>query len=278
MVKHMKGKATCPKCAHNFVVELPTDREKHLISCPKCDHKFNIKVKCKEDEIGECVWEEHGEPRKTILSSMKPKTNKPMIAAIILVCVFSIGIATSTFSETFIETTLDVASAAGGTGTVEFEIVNWDNKTIDNATVSISGTVINQSNNDIYRLENVELGIHEVEIKKDGYSNRKTEVLVIPFIPTDTTFKLENGTKNVQKTEFNNFGCSIIIGIFSVFALFSVLTCLKREHFDVAIAGSILAIFSFGFFFIGSILSIIAFVIIYKSRDEFKNGDKGKIF
>ncbi len=274
----MKGKATCPKCAHNFVVDLPKDKEKHLISCPKCDHKFNIKVKHRKDEIGECVWEEHGEPRKTVLSSIKPKTNKPMIAAILLVCVFSIGVATSAFSETFIETTLDVASAAGGTGTVEFEIVDWNNETINNATVLISGESINQNDNAIYKKENIELGIQEVEIKKNGYSNSTTEVLVIPFIPTETTFKIENGTKNIEKTEFNSFGCSIILGIFSVFALFSVLTCVKREHFDVAVAGSILAIFSFGFFFIGSILSIISFIIIYKSRDEFKNGDKGKIF
>jgi len=274
----MKGKVTCPKCAHNFVADLPKDKEKHLISCPKCDHKFNIKVKHKEDEIGEYVWEEHGEPRKAVLSSIKPKTNKPMIAAIILVCVFSIGVATSAFSETFIETTLDVASAAGGTGTVEFKVVNLDNKTIDNATVSIAGDIIKQNDNNIYKKENVELGIQEIEIKKNGYTNKKTEVVVIPFIKTEITFELENGTQNVQKTEFNTFGFSIIIGIFSVFALFSVLTCLKREHFDVAVAGSLITIFSFGFFFIGSILSIIAFVIIYKSRDEFKNGDKGKIF
>ena len=61
-------------------------------------------------------------------------------------------------------------------------------------------------------------------------------------------------------------------------ALFAAIVCLRRIHFDVAFVGSFLGIFSFGFFLIGSILSIIALVIIWFSKEEFKNGKKGKIF
>ena len=111
----MKGKAKCPNCDHSFIVELPEDKKKHLVSCPECNHKFNIKIKSKDSFKEEYAWEEHGEPRKTILSSIKPQSKKPIIAAILLVCVFSIGITTSAFPEVFIETTLDVASATGGT-------------------------------------------------------------------------------------------------------------------------------------------------------------------
>ena len=69
-----------------------------------------------------------------------------------------------------------------------------------------------------------------------------------------------------------------MFGIFSIFALMGAITCFKRQHLDVASVGSLIGIFSFGFFFIGSILSIIAFVLIMKSREEFENGKKGKIF
>ncbi len=274
----MKGKVTCPSCKHTFLIELPKGEEKQIVSCPKCDQNFNIKFKKADSDIEICTWEEHGEPRKTVLSSIKPKSKQPIIAAILLVCVFSIGITTSAFSEVFIETTLDVASVAGGTGEVDFKIINSFNETIGNVTVKINGEIVDQNDKGIYIKKKVELGIQSVEISKTGFETKKTEVLVIPFIVTDTTFTLDNNSGNVEETEFNSFGCSLILAIFSVFAIFSVITCIKREHFDVAIAGSILAIFSFGFFFIGSILSIIAFVFIYKSRDEFKNGDKGKIF
>jgi hypothetical protein len=53
---------------------------------------------------------------------------------------------------------------------------------------------------------------------------------------------------------------------------------LKRKHFDVAVAGSIISIFSFGFFLIGAIISIIAFIIIMKCKEEFDDGKKGKTF
>ena len=81
-----------------------------------------------------------------------------------------------------------------------------------------------------------------------------------------------------ENTDFNNTVCTIILIIFSFFALLGTILCLKRQHLDIAYAGSLLGIFSFGFFFIGSILCIIAFVLIRKSKDEFENGKKGRIF
>lgn len=273
----MKGKAVCPNCEHEFIVDISkTDGEK-LVSCPKCKHKFNIKLKSDEDSFN-YSWEEHGEPRKTILSSIKPRTKKPMIAVIILVCVFSIGITTAFFSEIFVESTMDVASMAGSSGTVEFNILSsYNNSTINNADVMINNITIEQNKDGVYKKENIEPGIQKVNISKEGYISQKTEILVLPFITSESTFRLKNGTDVVEE-KFDSFGCSAILLIFSVFAIFSVMACLRREYFDIAIVSSFLAIFSFGFFFIGSVLSIIAFVIILKSRDEFKNGSKGKVF
>ena len=102
--KLMKGRTTCPKCKHEFVLDLPEDNNKQEISCPNCKSKFVIQAKCADNEKGEeCSWEEHGEPRKTILSRIKPKTNKPMMAIILLVIVFAIGLTTAIFSEVFIK-------------------------------------------------------------------------------------------------------------------------------------------------------------------------------
>lgn len=274
----MKGKITCPNCEHNFVTEFKEEKEKFIVSCPNCNHNFNIKIKCRDKNLEECTWEEHGEPRKTVLSSIKPKSNKPVIATIILVVVFALGVSTSVFSEVFISSTLDVFSYGGVTGTAEFEIIGPDNNSIDNATVYLNDEKIMQNSEGIYKKDNVELGIQDLIIEKQDFRTKKTEIIILPFVSSKSTFQLENSSGSIDKTYFDTFGCSLILAIFTVFSLFAIITCLKREHFDVAIAGSLLGAFSFGFFFIGTVLSIIAFIFIWKSKDEFKNGEKGKIF
>ena len=69
VVHLMKGRITCPKCKNEFFLDLP-EKDKHEVVCPKCDNKFSIQ-KCDDSEtFEECSWEEHGEPRKTVLSSI----------------------------------------------------------------------------------------------------------------------------------------------------------------------------------------------------------------
>lgn len=91
----MKVKTTCPKCEHEFVMDVPDDSEKHDIECPKCSHSFIIKRACEDESEDECWWEEYGEPRKTILSSIKHKTNKPIIASFLLLATGILGIFTA---------------------------------------------------------------------------------------------------------------------------------------------------------------------------------------
>jgi uncharacterized protein YbaR (Trm112 family) len=196
----MKGRTTCPKCKNEFILDLPQDEKEHEVVCPKCNNKYKIQAKCTSPlSDKECSWEEHGEPRKTVLSSIKPKTNRPMIAAIILIAVFGLGITTAILSETFIDLSVDLARDIG---------INIEN----------------------------ELG------------------------------------------GFNNSICTLLIIIFSFFALLGAVACYKRQYLDIAMAGSVIGFFSFGFFFIGSILCIIAFILVIKSKEEFKNGKKGRIF
>jgi hypothetical protein len=201
-----------------------------------------------------------------------------MMAAIILACVFALGMTTAVFSETFVVTSMDSASAMGLTGTVEILAIDELNNSIPNVNISIDGINSKTNESGYYSQENVKLGILTLEISADGYTTQTREILVTPLINLDHTITLEEGDGKGDLIEFDATGCTLILIIFSVFALFSTIVCLRRQHFDVAVAGSLLSILTFGFFLIGSILSIIAFVIIMKSKEEFENGKKGKIF
>jgi len=214
----------------------------------------------------------------TILSSIRPKTNKPTIATILLVCVFAIGIGTAVFAETFTEYSLGILSDAGLTGTVELSVIDQsNNESLENVTITIGDISGSTDEDGSYSVENVTLGIQKVELSLSEYKTHIQEILVIPFITSYHEIKMKKGTGEKQFI-FNTAGCTIILAIFAVFALIGAITTLKRQHFDVAVAGSVLGILSFGFFMIGSILGIIALIIIIKSREEFKNGKKGKIF
>jgi len=274
----MKGKTTCPECKHEFVLDVPDDRDKHDAVCPKCSHKFTIKTKSyKGKPEEECSWEEHGEPRKTILSSIKPLTRKPAIAAILLAAVFALGITTVAFSETFVETSLEVLSNTGMTGTVEFYVIDQSNETLEDVEITIVGVSGTTNERGTYILENVTLGIQNVELSLSEYKTQTWEILVMPVARSYHKITMEEGTGE-DHTTFDTLGCSIILAIFSVFALLGSLSCLRRRNLDVAIAGSVIGIFVFGFFMIGSLLSIIALIMIIRSREEFENGKKGKVF
>jgi len=98
MVKsQMKGRIECPNCSKHFDFDKISDNQDTVLTCPYCNNQFNIHPSkdehCIQDNnIIECDWEEHGEPRKTILSSMKPRTDRPMIATFLLIIVICIGI------------------------------------------------------------------------------------------------------------------------------------------------------------------------------------------
>ena len=276
--KDMKGRTTCPKCKHGFVLDAPDNSEKCEVVCPNCGDKFAIQpTSCDSKSEDECFWEEHGEPRKTILSAIKPRTGKPTIAAVLLISVFAIGITSAAFSDIFIETPLDILSNGGMTGSVDLLVLDQTNKPLGEVVITIDRTSITTDENGLFSAENISPGIKKVEISLTGYGTLTHEILVVPFITSSHEIILDDGNDE-KYIPFDTIGCSIIIVIFSVFALLAAVMSLKRQHLDVAVVTSILGIFSFGFLMIGSIISIVALIIILKSRDEFENGKKGKIF
>ena len=122
----MKGKTTCPQCTHEFVMDVPEDAETHNIQCPQCGHLFVIKRTFQEDQDDECGWEEYGEPRKTILSSMKKKTNRPIIASFLLLATGILGVFTAV-----------ILASSNGSVISQLDILTSYFSTIDNTILSI---------------------------------------------------------------------------------------------------------------------------------------------
>lgn len=254
-------------------------KEINEVVCPKCSNIFTVQMICPDSESkDECTWVEHGEPRKTVLSSIKPKTNRPLIAAILLICVFLIGITTAVFSETFLDSSIKLTSDIGFTGSIEILVTDQLNNSLENINITIDDITGKTNENGIFFVENVKPGIQNLKLSSDGYITKTQELLIIPIFNSKDIIKMEAGVGEGEKKFFDFTGCILVLAIFSVFALLGSITCLKLRHFDIAIAGSLMGILSFGFFFIGSILSIIAFLLIMKSREEFENGRKGKVF
>ncbi len=274
----MKGRTTCPKCKYEFVLDVPENTQKYDVVCPKCENKFLINIDlCNNNSAEDCSWEECGEPRKTVLSSIKPRTNRPMMVAILLIAVFVLGITTSAFPEIFIESTLDVSSSVGFSGDAELYIENQTNASLSGVQVELNGVYASERGEGTYVLTNASPGIQTVKISLDNYNVVNREILILPLTNSYHKITMQEGNE-VETVPFDGLGCSIIFAIFSVFALISAISTYKRKNFDVAVAGSIIGIFSFGFFMIGSILGIIAFVMIIKCRDEFDDGKKGRTF
>ena len=63
--------------------------------------------------------------------------------------------------------------------------------------------------------------------------------------------------------------CGVIGLIFAIFALIGGIVAFQKKYWGVALAGSILGLLSLGWFFLGSIFSLIALVLIAISRNEF---------
>jgi hypothetical protein len=108
-------------------MDVPDDSDTHTIRCRECNHLFTIKRTCHEEPDDECGWEECGEPRKTILSSMKKKTNEPIIASFLLLSTGVLGIFTAV-----------ILASSNGLVVPQLEIITSYFSNIDNAVLPVS--------------------------------------------------------------------------------------------------------------------------------------------
>ena len=63
--------------------------------------------------------------------------------------------------------------------------------------------------------------------------------------------------------------CGAIAFILSILALLGGVMALRRRMWGLALVGSILGLFSIGFFGLSSLLSLIALIVLVMSKDEF---------
>lgn len=276
----MKGRTRCPECDHEFTVDAPDHCRKLDVACPNCQHDFTITLtssKTSSPNEPECSWEEHGEPRKTILSSIKPKTDKPGIIALLLVAAFITGVVTAGFSEAFIETSTDIMAGAGLKGSLNVEITNISGDLINTGSLTLDNEAVFTIRNGTYVAEGVTPGFKTIKISVSGYQTISQEVLVFPIITMKHSLTMEAG--NQDKTiPFETIGCSLILLLLSIFPLLAAVYAYKRKHFDVAIAGSLIGLCSLGFFLVEFVLCLIAFLLLIMAKEEFDNGEKGKTF
>ena len=64
--------------------------------------------------------------------------------------------------------------------------------------------------------------------------------------------------------------CGVLILIFGIFLMIGGIFAIKRVHWSISMLGAILGLFSLGPWFFGSILSFIALILLFLSKDEFK--------
>ncbi|HMA83049.1 MAG TPA: hypothetical protein VKP59_02350 [Candidatus Thermoplasmatota archaeon] len=264
------------------------------LECPICHHRFtaktsqvdvsNIDSDSPVDVESDCYWEEHGEPRKTILSSIKPRTDKPMIASFLLIGVVVIAIVSSFFPTIFLQGPVGIASLSGLNGELTVFVDNTSALSIDNMTLSIDqeNATFTQKN-DSFVATSLSLGEHVLTVSEKETNTSENmaskNVYILPFDFSTYTLKVtDTNPLRLKNSSFELEWLSGILFILSMVTLIGALMCWKRRFSDVALFGSIVGIFSIGLYFTGLVLAVIALWLILKSRDEFDDGKKGKSF
>lgn len=294
MAVDVKGSITCPKCGQHIIAEINKDVQAFTLDCPKCNHHFKVKISqvetsnipsdSKPDVEADCDWEEHGEPRKTILSSIKPRTDKPMIASLLLILVIIIGVVSAFLPTVFLQAPVGVASLAGANGELTVLVDNSSVVEAEDLSLSIdekNTTFVQQ--NDTFIASSLSLGEHQVEFSLS--SNNSTaqtvtkKVYVLPFDLSAYSVKITDDNPLTIDDSTSELGwLSGILLILSTIVIMGAITSWKRKYSDVALICCVIAICTIGIYFSGLILGVIAFWLIRTSQNEFDNGEKGKIF
>ena len=281
----MKGRILCPECSHEFIAEAEPGVHEIQVQCPRCNHPFQVKVgshcdPSEEQSPDECYWEEHGEPRKTSLSSMKPRTDKPMISSILLIIVVIIGFGSAVAPEGFLVSPLSLLSTVGISESAEIRVIDIQGQPVPDASIiTPDGATYEFNSSGIVSIPDISLGRQTLTMLWD-IKTKSVEIFVFPFTFSSYEIVVEDvpASATVTDAQGDLSWCSGILIILSVITFLGAISSMRRRHSDVALVCSIIGIFTIGFFFIGSILAIIAFILILYSKEEFDDGKKGKSF
>jgi hypothetical protein len=171
-----------------------------------------------------------------------------------------------------------------------FGRVTTENLTaIENAEVRILGTGLNTTTDfdGLFEITEVPPGKHIIIVSKDGFNSIEHKIYLDGLImgvmgkeEVELDFELTPGSGvetsgNYESEAFKTLesglrGCGVAYIIAFVIILVGAVFSIKRKKFAIVILACIFGIlFGLGAFYIGTILSIAAIVLVYKARKEF---------
>ena len=246
--------------------------------------------------------------RKNNESNNKSRSSKPVIAGSLLLIIGIIGVIFSAFvvgGGIALDNFEDIPFEGFTVTYLKGTITDSSKNPIENASISIVDSHLQTSTdkNGSYQIFGIPSGYHQLIIEKNGYATLIYHRYILSFEEESefmTEFQdekgenplvIDNDNYNFQLNQgsgtytygsetpphrefFNIFGGFIsgfgIITLFcSVLSIIGGYFAINRKKYVLVLLCSIAAIFSFGFF-IGSLLSIIALIIIIISSNEFE--------
>jgi hypothetical protein len=226
------------------------------------------------------------------------KSNKPKIAGALIIITAILGIIFG--GALFVGAALfsDMEGFIGAfspteTGEVTGKITLVNGTPVENVNVSIVGEDISTMTDadGEYSLLEVPMGNKKIKIEKEGYttiikkafinpSNSDANINVDPEADpgggNEHDFVLTPGTGVTNTGEYPPFelfsafmaACGLMALIFSVIAIIGGYFAMKRRNFGMAAAGAFFGILAVGFG-IGTVMGIIALLVLFLAKDEF---------
>jgi hypothetical protein len=221
----------------------------------------------------------------------KPPTNYGSIAGILLIIVGIILIFTgASIFMLDMDLILEETSSSGSSSNIVGEVTDENGEPLEDVELRVQGTdeisITNAQGE--YILENVKEGKQVITVTKENYTTIEHKKYITSFdlegtsvgdIEIDFTMRPGNGTEVSGDYEDEAVSfietflqvCAVLMMIVAVIAFIGAVFAIKRtKYYFVVIACVLGIIFGLGLIFIGSILSIIALVLAYMGRSEFK--------
>jgi hypothetical protein len=226
----------------------------------------------------------------------KDRSSKPTIAGALLILTAILGIVGSIFMvgagmmfSTADTEGFDFWGMTENDGDVLGQVTYLNGTGVEGATVTIidEDMSVQTDEDGYYIIYDVPSGNQELKVEKDEYNTYIKKIFVSPrntnmdpnsnndgSHENEHNFELTDGSETIERGEYPPWGlisgfiivCAFLVVIFSVIALIGGIFAIKRKKFGLAVAGSILGIFTI----IGAIFSIIALFILIISRKEFR--------
>ncbi len=267
----MKGKARCPHCRENVIVEVPEGASgEQVVTCPQCGMDFRVNVSERYS------WEEETPP---IHPSVHPdkRSLKPAMAGALLIVIFLLG----TIMAGALLFSMDTVTDTGMTGSYSGTVVGEDGTGLAGVNVSVEGESLTAATDASggFTLSNVSGGKHTLVFSKQGYKTLRAEVFVLPFdiaVPTKD-FSMEPGPET-ESTSQQGMIVTVLelapvlaggILALSIVALIGGILAILRKYFVVAVVGAVCGTIAGFFSIVGIPLGIIALVLLLISKEEF---------